>query len=320
MFRYIVRRLVLLIPVLLGVSFIIYSIMNLTPGDPVVMILGEGAPQEAVDQLREEMGLNDPFLIRYLNYVKDALHGDLGNSYRTGLPVFEEIMTRLPYTLKLALVSIIIAVIIGIPIGVLSAVKQYSWVDITTLGISLLITSMPGFFLAMILIMIFSLKLQWLPSLSTNMDSLKVFIMPAIASASATTASLIRMTRSTMLEVIRQDYIRTARAKGATEHQVTYGHALRNALLPVVTIIGTNFGIALGGSIVIEQVFAIPGLGTLMINSIRQKDTPMVMGAVMFAALIAGLVNLLVDIIYTYIDPRLSSQYATVKQSKKVKA
>ena len=305
----------MMIPVIIGVVFIIYAIMELTPGDPVMMILGEGAPIEAQEALREEMGLNDPFFVRFARYIVDALHGDLGESYTSGLPVFQEILTRMPYTLSLATLSICVAVIIGLPIGILSAVKRYSLTDNLTLAISLTVTSMPAFFLAMLLMMLFCIKLGWLPMM--GLSSPKHYILPVIASASSTTASLMRMTRTTMLEVIRQDYIRTARAKGATERRVIYGHALRNALLPVVTIIGVNFGFALGGSIVLEQVFTIPGLGQLMINAIREKDTPVVMGAVMTTAIFASLVNLLVDIIYTYIDPRLASEFTSVKRQVK---
>ena len=315
MLKYIGKRLLMMIPVIIGVVFIIFAIMELTPGDPVMMILGEGAPIEAQEALREEMGLNDPFFVRFARYVVDALHGDLGESYTSGLPVFQEILTRMPYTLSLATFSICVAVIIGLPIGILSAVKRYSLTDNLTLAISLTVTSMPGFFLAMLLMMIFCIKLGWLPMM--GLSSPKHYILPVIASASSTTASLMRMTRTTMLEVIRQDYIRTARAKGATERRVIYGHALRNALLQVVTIIGVNFGFALGGSIVLEQVFTIPGLGQLMINAIREKDTPVVMGAVMTTAIFASLINLLVDIIYTYIDPRLASKFTSVKRQVK---
>jgi len=310
--KYVFRRLFLMIPVLLGVSFIIFAIMNMTPGDPVMMILGEGAPAGALAAKREELGLNAPFFIRYLRYLADAFRGDFGNSYRTGIPVFSEIHTRIGYTVLLSSVSITLAVLLGLPIGILSAVKQYSITDQMSIGVSLIVTSMPGFFTAMLLILLFSLKLRWLPPMGVN--TWVNFILPSIALSSATTASLIRMTRSTMLEVIRQDYIRTARAKGATERSVVFHHALRNALLPVVTVIGVNFGQALGGSIAIEQVFAIPGIGQLMINSIRQKDTPMVMAAVIFSAFIASSVNLLVDLLYSFIDPRLSSQYASKKR------
>ncbi len=314
MFRYIVKRLLMIFPVILGVTFLIFSIMNLTPGDPAIMILGEGARPEQYEALREEMGLNDPFPVRYARYVGDALRGDFGRSYRTNIPVFREIATRVPYTLNLAVTSTLIAIVLGLPIGVLSAVRQYTIVDNVTLGASLLLTSMPAFWFAMMLILLFSLKLRLLPSL--GVDSWRHLILPAIATSAHTMASLLRMTRSTMLEVIRQDYIRTARAKGAKESRVIFGHALRNALLPVVTIIGVNFGIALGGAIVVEQVFAIPGLGQLMINAIRAKDTPMVIAAVLFAAIIASVVNLVVDIVYVYIDPRLKSKYVTRKAKK----
>ena len=314
MLKYILKRLLMIIPVILGVSFVIFTIMNLTPGDPAIMILGEGAKPEQYAALREEMGLNDPFFTRYFRYVCDAATGDFGRSYRTNIPVFTEIATRLPYTLYLAVVSTLIAIALGLPIGVLSAVRQYTIADNVALGVSLLLTSMPAFWFAMMLILFFSLRLKLLPSL--GVDSWRHFILPAIATASSTMASLLRMTRSTMLEVIRQDFIRTARAKGAKESRVIFGHALRNALLPVVTIIGVNFGIALGGTIVVEQVFAIPGLGQLMINAIRAKDTPMVIASVLFAAIITCVINLLVDIVYAYIDPRLKSKYVSVRTRK----
>lgn len=314
MLKYIMKRLLMIIPVILGVSFIIFLIMNLTPGDPAIMILGEGAKPEQYAALREEMGLNDPFLLRYFRYVANAVQGDFGRSYRTNIPVFKEIATRIPYTLNLAVMSTLIAIAFGIPIGVLSAVKQYTILDNVALGISLLLTSMPAFWFALMLILLFSLQLRLLPSL--GIDTWRHFILPAIAISSSTMASLLRMTRSTMLEVIRQDYIRTARAKGAKESRVIFGHALRNALLPVVTIIGVNFGFALGGAIVVEQVFAIPGLGQLMINAIRAKDTPMVIAAVLFAAIIVSIINLIVDIVYAYIDPRLKYKYVTIKTKK----
>lgn len=309
---YIGKRLLLMIPVLMGVSFIIFAIMNLTPGDPATMILGEGAPKEALEAKRAELGLNDPFIIRYFTYLKNAMEGDFGVSYRTGIKVFDEIKTRLPYTLQLATISIILASIIGVPIGVISAVKQYSLIDTSMVAVSLLVTSMPSFFLGMILILVFSLRLGWLPLI--GLTSFKHYILPAIAASSATVASLLRMTRTTMLEVVRQEYIKTARAKGAGEHRVIYGHALRNALLPVVTVIGVNFGNALAGSIVVEQVFSIPGLGQLMINSIRTKDTPMVMASVLSAAIFASFVILLLDLVYAYIDPRLKSYYERAKK------
>ncbi|GHS96791.1 peptide ABC transporter permease [Synergistales bacterium] len=314
MLSYIFKRILMIVPVMLGVTFIIFTIMNLTPGDPAMMILGEGAKPAEYEALRAEMGLNDPFLVRYARYVWDAVRGDFGRSYRTKIPVFQEIAVRFPYTLYMALFSTIIAVVLGLPIGVLSAVKQYTISDNVALGVSLLLTSMPTFWLAMMMVLVFALKMKWLPSL--GIDTWRHFILPSVATSAATMASLLRMTRSTMLEVIRQDYIRTARAKGARESHVIFGHALRNALLPVVTVIGVNFGVALGGTIVVEQVFAIPGLGQLIVNAIRSKDTPMVVASVLFAAIIACVVNLLVDIVYVYIDPRLKSKYVRMKRKK----
>jgi len=314
MLRYIFRRLLMLIPVVLGVALFIFAVMDFTPGDPAVMILGEGATEAEYAALRASLGLNDPLLLRYARYIMNALKGDFGVSYRTQIPVFQEIAARLPYTAVLAVVSTLIAVTVGLPVGVFSAVKQYSLSDNFALGCALLMTSMPTFWLAMMLVLYFSLKLKWLPAM--GVQSWRHFILPAIANASATTASLLRMTRSTMLEVIRQDYIRTARAKGAKENAVIFGHALRNALLPVVTLIGVNFGAALSGTIVIEQVFAIPGLGQLMVNAIRTKDTPMIIASLLFTAIIASLVNLLVDILYAYIDPRLKAKFSVVKRKK----
>jgi peptide/nickel transport system permease protein len=314
MSAYIFKRLLMIVPVILGVTFIIFTIMNITPGDPAIMILGEGAKPEEYQALRQEMGLDDPFFVRYFRYVWNAFQGDFGRSYRTNIPVFQEIVVRFPYTLYMALFSTIIAVVVGLPIGVLSAVRQYTLSDNVALGVSLLLTSMPTFWLAMMLVLIFALKMKWFPSL--GMDTWRHFVLPSIATSAATMASLLRMTRSTMLEVIRQDYIRTARAKGSREIQVIFGHALRNALLPVVTVIGVNFGIALGGTIVVEQVFAIPGLGQLIVNAIRSRDTPMVIASVLFAAIIACVVNLLVDIVYVYIDPRLKSKYVRIRVKK----
>lgn len=297
----------MMIPVIFGISFIIFSIMSFTPGDPARMILGENARIEDIEAKREELGLDDHFFIRYGRYVVDAVKGDFGKSYRTNIPVFDEIFSRFPTTVKLALLGVALSTLIGVPIGIISAVKQYTIIDGVSLVSALLLASMPGFFVGMLLILLFSLKLDLLPA--TGIDTWKHYIMPAFSIAAVTMATLIRMTRSTMLEEIRQDYVRTAKAKGASGRRVIFKHALRNALLPVVTVIGINIGIQIAGTIMIEAVFAIPGLGTLMINSIRMKDTPVVMASILFVALIAGLVNLAVDILYTFIDPRVKSQY-----------
>ncbi len=307
MLKFIGKRLLMLIPVLLGISFIIFAIMSLTTGDPVRMRLGDGATEEEIVAKREEMGLNDNFFIQYFRYIGNALHGDFGRSYRNDVEVFGELLARFPNTLRLAFWGIVISVVIGIPVGIVSAVKQYSIIDYASTVSALLMTSMPSFWLGLMMILLFANTLHWLPA--TGVDSWKSFIMPSIAVAATTLATLIRMTRSTMLEVIRQDYIRTARAKGASEKTVVFKHALRNALLPVVTVIGINFGTLLGGAMIAETVFAIPGLGSLMIASVRAKDTPMVMASVLFVAVAVGITNLAVDILYAYIDPRIKSQY-----------
>lgn len=307
MSKYIIRRFLMMIPVILGISFMIFSVMVLTPGDPARLILGENASQEDVFELREEMGLNDNFFVRYFRYIKDALHGDFGQSYRTRLPVLEELFSRFPNTIRLAFWAMVISVAIGIPVGIISAVKQYTIIDSLSLLTALLLTSIPAFWLGLMLILLFSLKLNLLPSI--GIDTWKHFVLPSITLAAATMATLIRMTRATMLEVIRQDYIRTAKAKGADEKRVILKHALRNALLPIVTVIGLNFSIQIGGAMVTETVFAMPGLGTLMISSVRMKDTPMVMASVLFVAVTVGLINLGIDILYSYIDPRVKSQY-----------
>lgn len=308
MIRYILKRLLMMIPVLIGVSFVIFTILNFTPGDPARMVLGDTASYEDVEALREEWGLNDPFLVRYANYVGDAVRGDLGKSYRTNVSVVEEIVSRLPYTFTLALGATLIMVLLGVPIGILSAVKQYSFLDTFCTAVALLLASIPLFWLGLMITLAFSIKLKWFPA--TGADTLKHFVLPWIALGAGSMANVIRMTRSSMLEVIRSDYIRTARAKGAPEKKVVFKHALRNAILPIITVIGLNFGALLGGALISEQVFAIPGLGTLLINSVRMKDAPLVMGVVLFIALAASVVNLLVDLSYAAFDPRIKSQYA----------
>ena len=315
MLRYIIKRILMLIPVLLGISLLIFTIMQLSPGDPAREILGEYATQEDVDHLREEMGLNDPFFVQYGNYVLNAVQGDFGTSYQNRQPVVKQILQRYPTTLKLAFGSILLAVLIGIPIGIISAVRQYSLIDNISMLVTMLLTSMPAFWYGLMLMLIFSLKLKWFPA--TGSASLKHFVLPWMTLCGTTLALLIRMTRSTMLEVIRQDYIRTAKSKGASEKRVIVKHALRNALLPIITVVGTQLSVQLGGSIVVENVFALSGIGTMAINGIKSKDAPVVMAAVMFIAVVGGLVNLFVDLLYTVIDPRLKSQLVQSKRGGK---
>lgn len=307
MHKYVLKRILLLIPVLLGVSLLVFAIMSLTPGDPAQLILGENAPKEAVLKLREEMGLNDPFFMQYFRFVKNAIMGDFGRSYTTGREVFGEIFARFPNTLILAVIGIIISVCIGIPIGIISATRQYSFLDSFSMVIALLGVSMPVFWLGLMLILTFSVKLGWLPS--GGFDGLKSIILPTVTLGVGSAAIITRMTRSSMLEVIRQDYIRTARAKGVAEKVVINKHALKNALIPIITVVGLQFGHLLGGAVLTESVYSWPGVGRLMVDAIRQKDTPTVLAAVVFLAAAFSVVNLLVDILYAYVDPRIKSQY-----------
>ncbi len=307
MLKYIGKRILMLIPVLLGVTFIVFSIMYMTPGDPAQLILGESAPESEVTALREEMGLDDPFLIQYGRFVTNAVQGDFGQSYTSNRDVAQEIFTRFPRTLKLATIGVVVAILIGIPVGIVSATKQYSLLDSTSMILALLGVSMPNFWLGLMLILLLSVHLGWLPS--GGYGGIEYMVLPAITLGTGSAAIITRMTRSSMLEVIRQDYIRTARAKGVAENKVINYHALKNALIPVLTVIGLQFGYLLGGAVLTESVFSIPGLGRFLVEAIKQKDTPSVLGAVVFMATSFTVVNLLVDILYAYVDPRIKSQY-----------
>lgn len=307
MLKYIVKRILLLIPVLLGVSFIVFTIMSFTPGDPATSILGNGATKEDIQKLNEELGYYDPFLERYVDYVAGAVHGDFGNSYRSGEPVFDEIFNRFPTTIKLAVSAILLAVVIGIPIGMVSAVKQYSVFDVSSTIVSMFMTSVPQFWLALMGLLIFAVNWKILPSTGLD-DGLKSYILPVFTLCLPCAANIIRLTRSSMLETIRQDYVRTARAKGLPERTVIWKHAFRNALLPVITVIGINFGYQLGGAVLIESIFGISGVGSLTVNSIRQKDIPQTTASILFLAFIYVVIMLVVDVLYAYIDPRLKSK------------
>lgn len=306
-----------MIPVLIGVSLIIFTVLYLTPGDPAMMILGEDAGQEAIEELREEMGLNNTFLVRFFNYLRGALSGDLGTSYTTGQPVLDELFTRYPTTITLAIVSTIVAILVAIPLGILSAVYQNSLIDGISRVIAMVGVSMPNFWQGLLNILIFSVYLKCLPS--SGFSSPLHWILPAVTIGTSGAAAIMRTTRSSMLETIRQDYIRTARAKGASEFSVIWKHALRNALIPVLTIIGIRFGASLGGAIVTEQVFGIPGIGKLMIDSINTRNYPVIQGGVLLIALAYSVINLIVDILYAYVDPRIKSQYSAGKSKSRPK-
>lgn len=306
--KFILKRLLYMIPVLLGVAFLVFAILSLTPGDPGTIILGITAKPEDIASLNEQFGYNKPFLIRFFSYIKDiVLHFNLGVSYQTREPVINDIMAKFPNTLKLTIFSMSLSAIIGISFGIISAVKQYSALDHICVVTALVFACIPGFWLGLMLMMLFSLKLGWLPSYGA--ESLKNFILPTLTVSMTSAAGLLCLTRSAMLETIRQEYIRTAKAKGASKKRIIIKHALRNALMPVVTTLGTSFGASLGGAIIAETVFAMPGMGTLITTAIRQKDIPMVMGSTLFLAVLFSLIILLVDILYAVIDPRIMDKY-----------
>ena len=307
MYKYICKRILMMIPVIIGVSLLVFLVLKMTPGDPARVVAGSEADEATVEQIREELGLNKPVLQQYVDYMLALLHGDMGTSYTTRKPVADEILARMPTTFILAFAGVFVAVLIGIPLGIISATKQYSVLDYISTLLALGGVAMPNFWLGLMLILLFSLKLGWLPS--GGGDSWTSYVLPAITLGVGATASFMRTTRSSMLEVIRQDYIRTARAKGAGEGRVVMHHALRNAMIPVITVIGLQIGTLLGGAVVNETVFSLPGLGTLMINAINQKNEPVVLGCLITFAIIFSLVNLLIDILYAFIDHRIKSQY-----------
>lgn len=301
------KRLVYLVLVLVGVSFLVFLLLYMTPGDPVRMMLGESATPEAQAELRLELGLDDPFLVQYGRYIKNiVVHQDLGTSYSTRRPVLDEIMTVFPNTVKLATAAIIIAVILGTFLGIVSAVKQNSLLDNAVMVLALIGTSAPIFWIGILMIILFSVNLGWLPP--SGFGSFKQLIMPALALGMQSTAVVARMTRSSMLEVIRQDFVKTARAKGQKESVVIMKHVFRNALIPVITVVGLQFGTLLGGAMLTEVVFSIPGVGRLMIEAIKQRDFPIVQGSVLFVAACFSLVNLAVDLLYAVVDPKVSKE------------
>lgn len=303
MIFFIIKRLMQIVPVILGVTLVVFLIMQMVPGDSAVILAGEGASKETVEELREDLGLNKPLHEQYFSYIGNIFQGDLGHSLKNNQPVLEEIMIRLPITMELAFFSILITVVLGLIAGIISAVKPYSFSDIGVMLVALLGISLPSFWLGLLLMYIFSIKLQWLPV--AGWDSMAHIVLPAITLGAGGAAIVARMTRSSMLEVVGQDYIRTARAKGLKEHVIIYKHALRNALIPVITVVGLQFGSLLGGTVLVESVFAINGLGRMIVDSIRTRDIPMVQGGVLVASLVFVFVNLLVDTLYRVFNKRI---------------
>jgi len=305
--KYIFRRLLILIPVLLGVSFLVFSILALMPGDVAAVQLGISASPEGIQNWNEEHGINDAFFVRYFNYMKALLSGDPGVSWSTNTPIKKEFSQRIPSTLSLAAGTIVLVILIGVPVGIVSAIKQYSIFDSITSLLAMLLTSLPAFWLGLLLILKFALELNMFPA--TGGGSVIHYVLPWITLSTAMSAQMIRMTRSTMLEVIRADYVQTARAKGAKQLRIVFVHELRNALLPIITVVGIILGQTLGGAIITETIFALPGVGTYLLQGINKYDMPVVMISVLFIAGMIGLINLAIDILYMYVDPRLRSQF-----------
>jgi len=301
MLKYISRRVLILIPVLLGVSFLVFAILAMMPADVAAVQLGVSATPEGIEKWNEEHGLNDPFLKRYFDYMGGLLTGDPGVSWSSNTPIKTEFVQRIPSTMALTAGTIVLVILLGVPVGVISAIRQYSIFDNISRLLAMLLTSLPAFWLGLLLM------LNVLPA--TGGGSFAHYILPWITLSTAMAAQMIRMTRSTMLEVIRADYVQTARAKGARPVRVVMVHELRNALLPIITVVGIILGQTLGGAIVTETIFALPGVGTYLLQGIFKYDMPVVMISVLFIAAVIGVINLLIDILYMYIDPRLRSQF-----------
>ncbi|WP_173915424.1 ABC transporter permease [Halobacillus sp. Marseille-Q1614] len=311
MTTYILRRILMLIPVLFGVSVFIFIVMRIVPGDLAMTILGNNATPESIKQLREDFGLNLPLYVQYLNWIGGVLTGDFGESMRTGKEVLPDILNRFKLTFELTLLSAIISWIIAIPLGVIAAIKRNSKTDFGVRLISLLGVSIPNFALAIIIILVLSLAFSYSPPIEyvgffeNPLKNLEIMIIPSIVLGTSMAGAVMRMTRSSVLEILRQDFIRTIRAKGAKERLVIFQHALRNAMIPILTVIGLQVGTLLGGTVIIEQIFSLPGLGQLVLTAINQRDFIVVQGAVLFIAFVFVFINLLVDVLYSYLDPRI---------------
>lgn len=315
MYRYVIKRLLLMIPVIIGVSFLIFVIMDMAPGDAVDLMAPEGATAEDLDAIRHDLGLDQPVIIRYVKYMGGMLHGDLGVSYVSKTDVFDTYMQKLPATIKLSFASILVSVILSVPLGIYAATKQGSIQDNISMILAMIGLSMPNFWLGLLLIIAFSLKLGWFPS--GGDQTLSSIVLPAITIGTGLMATLTRTTRSSMLDVLRQEYLRTARAKGVPEKIVVSSHALRNALIPIITIIGTQLAGVLGGSVLTETVFAWPGVGRLIVDSLNMRDTPLVTGSIIMTTILLSIILLLVDLLYAVVDPRIKAQYMTKRGKKK---
>ncbi|MDR0876324.1 MAG: ABC transporter permease [Clostridiales Family XIII bacterium] len=315
MAKFIAKRLLMMIPIVLGLSFIVLLLLELTPGDPARMMLGTQATPERIAALRDTLGLDDPILVRYINFLGQIIHGDFGTSFMTKRAVFGEMMMRLPYTLILVGISLAVSVACGIPLGVYAATHHNTWKDNGAMFISLFFVSMPVFWFALLLVRFFGVELQWLPL--SGIDSWQSWVLPIVATSLGFVATIARQTRSNMLEVIRQDYIVTAKAKGLPNQKVIYRHALKNAMIPVIMVIGNMFGLLIGGALITEVIFGIPGLGQYTIAGLTGRDYPVIQGSVFILSILFSLVILVVDIVFAIVDPRIRSQVGGKKSKKR---
>lgn len=302
--KYALKRILLIIPLLFLITLVVFIMLSFAPGDPAVLMLGVEATPEKILEVRESLGLNNPIHVQFFNFMKSLiLDGDLGNSYQSGRPVINELARTLPISLQLAFSGMLLSVVVSIVIGVVSAVRQYSAIDMVSRIVILLGVSMPVFWIGLVLIVIFSVGFRWFPS--SGWGTIKHMILPVIALSAYPTAVLTRLTRSSMLDVIRQDYIRTAKAKGLKEKVIIFKHSLKCAFVPVITMIGVQLGVLIGGSILTETVFAIPGLGRLTVTAVYARDYAIIRGSILLISAIVAIINLIVDLLYTWLDPRI---------------
>ena len=315
MHRYVIKRLLMMIPVIIGVSFLVFFIMDMAPGDAVDLMAPEGATAQDLAAIRHDLGLDKPVVLRYIDYMLGMLQGDMGVSYVSKTDVFSTYMQKLPATLILSFASIFVSIILSVPLGIYSATKQGSIQDNISMVLAIIGLSMPNFWLGLLLIIEFSLQLHWFPSGGDQTWS--AIVLPAITIGTGLMATLTRTTRSSMLDVLKQEYLRTARAKGIPEKTVVMSHALRNALIPIITIMGTQLAGVLGGSVLTETVFAWPGVGRLIVDSLNMRDTPLVTGSIIMTTILVSIVLLIVDLLYAAVDPRIKAQYVTSKRRKK---
>jgi peptide/nickel transport system permease protein len=319
MLKYIAKRLLWMIPIILGVTILVFTMMIFCPGDPAEIIMGTSATEADLAAKRIELGLNQPYLIRLARYMSDVfLHFNLGSSWITNIDIGSSVAERMPRTLVLAAVTLVIAFGLGIPLGITAATHQNKWQDHVSMILALIGVAIPNFWLALMLILLFSVQLGWLPAMGigVGLTGLQYYILPAVSNCAGALANCARQTRSSMLDVIRADYITTARSKGVPERSVIFKHALKNALIPIITMMGTSFGRLLGGAMIIETIFGIPGMGTYIIGAVGNRDYPIVQGGSIVLAIAFSIVMLLIDLLYAAVDPRIKAQYMSSKKHK----